>query len=44
MSTFSHSACKRKAPMMCWSGYSLLVDDLKAAVALVSSGVVEAGC
>ena len=28
---------------MCWSGCSLLVDDLKAAAALLSSVVVEAG-
>ena len=39
------SACKRKPPRMCWSGCSLLVDDLKAAAALLSSSVVvEAGC
>ena len=39
---FWHLACKRKPPRMCWSGCSLLVDDLKAAVALLSSVVVEA--
>ena len=44
MLTFGHSACKRTPPRMCWSGCSLLVDDLKAAAALLSSVVVEAGC
>ena len=44
MLTFGHSVCKRKPPRMCWSGCSLLVDDLKAAAALLSSVVVEAGC
>ena len=34
----------KKSPRMCWSGCSLLVDDLKAAVALLSSVVVEASC
>ena len=43
MLTFGHSACKRTPPRMCWSGCSLLVDDLKAAAALLSSVVVEAG-
>ena len=38
------SACKRKPPRMCWSGCSLLVDDLKAAATLLSSVVAEAGC
>ena len=38
---FWHSPCKRKPPRMCLSGCSLLVDDLKAAVALLSSMVVE---